>query len=193
MNQNPIILAKKRTVMGRASANQVRREGSVPAVVYGKDETTEHLEVDGKSLGAFFRKLKPGYLPTTRLTLKRTDQGQEQEVIVKEIEYDKIFSDRIIHMAFKTLKKGQSVNVLVPIALTGGSESPGVKAGGELVRIMTHVPVTCPADAIPVDAVGHVSHLEMKQGIKVKELKNLEGVKLRCDKEQTIAKIAKRS
>lgn len=187
-----IIEAKAREGKTKGSVNKMRRMGNVPAIVYTKGGEGEKLEVDGKSLSAFFRGLKSGYLPTTVITLKRTDTGNEAKVIVKGIQYDKI-KDDILHLDFLPIGEREEVNVIVPVRYTGVDNCAGIAEGGVLTSVMRHVPVRAKADNIPKVATGDVSKLRLKQSIRVKDLKGLEDVvEVRTNPRLPTAKITKR-
>ena len=117
----------KRTATKKSEANQLRREGWIPAVLYMKEKNGETLSVNAKDFGGFLRNIKSGHLPTTTFTLV-DEQGKERRVLVKEIQYD-IITYAVIHLDFEELTD-HKINVKVPIECTGQVDCVGVKLGG---------------------------------------------------------------
>ncbi len=189
---NPVIEANKREVRSKSSIKNIRRNGNVPAMLCARSNhpSPQNIAVDGKSLAAFMRQLKPGYLPTTKISLNLKDIKETLDVIVNEISYHRVTGE-IIHLTFKPLEKGQSVNVIVPIRVTGLDECVGIKAGGALVMIMNHVPVRAKVEEIPYEVVADIAGLNIKQSIRVSELAGLEKVQVLCNARHSFAKIAK--
>lgn len=174
----------------KGEANQLRREGHVPAILYSKGQEGEIVSVNGEDFGALMRNLKPGRLPNTVLTLV-TENQVERKAIVKGIQYHRTRYD-VLHLDLMELHDDVSVSLKVPIELTGLDRSPGVKEGGVPRRVIRHMQVHClPKDIPPVFELD-MSGLGMKQGRRLRHIDLPVGVTTKMNVEEVAALIVKR-
>ncbi len=169
-----IITAEKRDVGSKVS-RRLRREGKIPAVVYGYDFENKHIFVDKSELMAALRKSRRN----DRFDLK-VDGDETYRVIIKELQWHPV-KDEVEHVDFYKLTEGKHVVVDVPVKIVG--ESKGVKLGGDLYQPRKRITVEALPDAIPNDIeidvtnlmigdVVHVFDLDMPEGVRVKSSKN---------------------
>ncbi len=169
-----IITAEKREVGSKVS-RKLRREGKIPAVVYGYDFENKHVVVDKSELMAALRKSRRN----DRFDLK-VDGDETFRVIIKELQWHPV-KDEVEHVDFYKLTEGKHVVVDVPVKIVG--ESKGVKLGGDLYQPRKRITVEALPDAIPNDIeidvtnlmigdVVHVFDLDMPEGVRVKSSKN---------------------
>ncbi len=168
------VTAQKRDV-GSKNARKLRREGKVPAVVYGYGFESKHIAVNRSELMAVLRKSRRN----DRFELK-IENGETYQVIVKELQWHPV-KDEVEHVDFYKLTEGRPVIVDVPVKIVG--ESKGVKMGGDLYQPRKKITVEALPEAIPNDIeidvtnlmigdVVHVFDLDMPEGVKVKSSKN---------------------
>ncbi len=169
-----IITAKKREV-GSKIAKRLRKEGKIPAVLYGYNFDNEHIVVDRSELMAVLRRSRRN----DRFELK-IEGDETYQVIIKDLQWHPV-KDEVEHVDFYKLTEGRPVVVDVPVKVVG--EAKGVKMGGDLYQPRKKITVEALPDAIPneievdvtnlmIGDVIHVFDLEMPEGVKVKSSKN---------------------
>ncbi len=163
------LAAVARDTRGKNAARRLRRDGRVPAVIYG-GETREGraIAVDPKEM---LRILTSESGVNTLIALA-LDGGASSQVLVKEFQIDP-FTDDLLHIDFYRLAMDKVITVTVPVTLTG--EAAGVKQQGGLVDFVSRdVQVECmPAD-IPERIQVDVSALMIGDGIRLRDV--VEGV-----------------
>lgn len=154
----------RRDRFGRNEAGRLRREGRIPAVLYGGGQGAEPLAVDPKSL---MRILHSDSGVNTLIALKM-EGAEDARVLVKEYQLDPVMHT-LLHADFYRIAMDKVLRVTVPIQLTG--ESQGVKVqGGILDFVHREVVIEClPAD-IPEHITVNVSELALHQGVRVRDL-----------------------
>ncbi len=151
-----------RTGLGKGSARSLRRQGLIPATVYGRGLTPSSVVVNPKSLTQAIA-TEAGW--NTLLTLDGEGDFSGKVVILKDAQYD-VIRREMTHVDFQVVDMQKKVHVMVPVHPVG--KSAGEKAGGNLQVIRHELEVFCLPTAIPtaidVDvtklAVGDVLHVE---------------------------------
>ena len=166
--------ATARPKAGKGAARAVRREGRVPAVIYGDKKEPIGISLDFKELK---QKIYAGHFLTTVCNLDV--DGTKHRVIPRDFQLDPVM-DNPLHVDFLRLGEGAMVRVRVPIRVKNADQAPGIKRGGT-VNIVTHtLAVQVPADDIPqafeVDLTGleinysrHLSDITLPPNVKVLE------------------------
>ncbi len=156
------------------SVKKIRKEGKIPAIVYGKETKTMPIEIKVKDIEKTVSTLKEG---TLLITLKLVDKenAEEKTVIIQEVQRDPV-TDNIIHADFKQIPLNEKSVFKVPVITTGIPE--GVKIGGVLEHIMREIPVKCLPDKLPSKIELDISSLKIGQDIKIKDIKVPEGVEI---------------
>lgn len=154
--------AKLRT---EGKANALRRQGFVPAIIYGPTVDSTPIIIDQRDLRALFAKITR----SSRIELSVSDheKGKKLEVFVKAIQYNPV-TDEPIHVDFYHPDTGHPLRLHVPVRIVG--EAPGVKAGGVLNILFRTVRVHgLPKDIPPIIELD-VSNLEIGEGIRVRDV-----------------------
>jgi len=157
--------AIRRDTFGRNNAGRLRREGRIPAVLYGGESREgEPVAVDPKAL---MHILHSDSGVNTLIALKLEGAG-ETRVLVKEYQLDPV-SRKLLHADFYRVAMDKVLRVTVPVVLTG--EAKGVKAQGAVVDFVNRdVVIECrPAD-IPEHLTVDVTELMLNDGIRVRDL-----------------------
>lgn len=146
-------------------ANALRREGWIPAVVYGPTIETTSVMVDRRALQALFAQITR----SSRIDLSIGDSGKAKklDVFVKRIQYNPT-TDEPIHIDFYHPDVERPLRLYVPIRVVG--EAPGVKSGGMLSVLFSTVRVHGLPRDIPSLITIDVSDLEMGQAIRVRDI-----------------------
>ena len=163
--------AEAREGVGKGSARLVRRNGKIPAVIYGDKQPPLPITVDYKEL---YYKIHGGGFMTTIATIDV--DGKKVQVLPKDYQMDPV-RDVPLHVDFLRVGKDTIVTVNVPVHFVNEEKSPGIKRGGVLNVVRHEVEFTVPANAIPefitVDLAGleigasvHISHIKLPEGVK---------------------------
>jgi large subunit ribosomal protein L25 len=161
-----VLEAVRRDSFGRNNAGRLRREGRIPAVLYGGAEgRTESLAVDPKALLGILRS-EAGV--NTLITLKLDGQSAETRVLVKEYQIHPT-THSLLHADFYRVAMDKAIRVTVPVHLTG--DAKGVKSQGGIVDFVhREIVLEClPAD-IPEHISVDVTELMLHDGIRVRDL-----------------------
>lgn len=171
MAQVSEIKAAGRPRSGQGGARAVRREGRVPAVLYGDGKDPQNLSLDSKELVLLIGKGK--FLSTV---FSLNIDGSKVRAIPREVQLDPV-KDRPIHIDFQRVGPGASIRVNVPVRFVNEALSPGLKRGGVLNVVRHQVEVTAPADAIPDYFEFNLEGLEIGRSIHISATKMPEGVR----------------
>ncbi len=160
--------AGAREAKGKNAAGRLRRQGKIPAVIYGHTGSRP-LMIDEHEFNTQFRHVSENSI--VRLVV----DSEDHDVLVKDYQRDPV-SGRIVHVDFYEFEKGKALRTRVPVRLHG--TPTGVREGGILESPLHDVEVEClPTDmpeGIDVDVSGlaigqavHVSDLSVPQGVRV--------------------------
>jgi large subunit ribosomal protein L25 len=163
--------AEAREQVGKGSARAVRRDGKVPAVIYGDKQPPLAIALTYKDV---YYKIHGGGFLTTIATIDLG--GKKIQVLPKDYQLDPI-KDTPVHVDFLRIGKDTEVNVAVPVHFINEEKSPGIKRGGALNIVRHEIDFHCPANAIPefieVDLTGtdigdsiHISSVKLPAGVR---------------------------
>ncbi len=164
MAEKFVVKAEKREGRGTNFARGLRREGKIPAIVYGGDEDAVAITAELKDLAAIIRS------DTGANTLFMLDIGDgiENRVIFQDRQIDPV-TGRLLHADLRRLAKGEKIQIAIPVALVG---SPiGVRdEGGLLEQLMREINVKCLPSNIPESIEVNVEDLAASQSISIGEI-----------------------
>ena len=177
--------AEARDRVGKGSARLVRRNGKIPAVIYGDKQPPLPIAVDYKEL---YYKIHGGGFMTTIATIDV--DGKKVQVLPKDYQLDPV-RDVPLHVDFLRVGKDTIVTVNVPVHFVNEEKSPGIKRGGVLNVVRHEVEFTVPANAIPEFITVNLAGLEIGASVHISHIKLPEGVKpVIQDRDFTVATIA---
>lgn len=166
---------------GGASAPQLRRAGSLPAVVYGAHYASTPLTV---SAAAFEKILREAGEATV---VALSGLGEPLPTLIHEVDLDPI-TNQPRHIDFYAVTRGEKVQVAIPLVFIG--ESPAVEAGGNLVKVLHELEVEADPMNLPHDIEVDISVLkEINDKIHIKDLALPTQVTLVGDAEDIVALI----
>ena len=172
------VSAQSRTETGKKANQQMRKNGRIPAVLYGKDNnfifSTTHKDV--KALI---------YTPNFKLANLDID-GTSHSAIVKDIQFHPV-TEQILHIDFVKLIDNHPIKVEVPIRFKG--KSPGVKQGGQLIQSMRKVIIKATPENLVDELIADISHVELGSAIRVKELEIGEGIEVLSPENTPVASV----
>ncbi len=162
---------------GKATARKLKKDGKIPAVIYGKETKSMPIEIKIKDIEKTVKTLSQG---TILITLKLTDKNKNEEKIVsiKEISRNPV-TDEITHADLYQVSVNEKSKFQVPVFGNGVPE--GVKEGGVLEHMARSVTVRCLPEKLPARFDLDLTPLKIFQTITVKDLKAPEGVEILDD------------
>ena len=169
-----------RESLGKGVARKLRRQGLVPATVYGRGMEPCSLSVDPKVLAKTIED-EAGW--NTLLTLRGAGPYEGKVVIVKDMQVEAIRRNPT-HVDFQAIDLAHDVHVMVPVQPVG--KSAGEKMGGSLQVIRKELEVLCLPTAIPQAIEIDVTELNIGDVIHVQDLTLPEGVKVPHDVNFTV-------
>lgn len=170
-----------RTDLGKKASREIRRNGSVPCVIYGEKKDANgmpeaiHFTVSEKEIN------KIVYTPHIYLIDINID-GTDHKAVIKEIQFHPV-KDNVLHVDFYEVNAEKPIVMAVPIATKGLAE--GVRAGGRLNAMVRKLKVRAPYAAIPEKLEIDVTSLGLGKSIKAGSL-HFEGLELVTPKEVVV-------
>ncbi|MEE2996574.1 MAG: 50S ribosomal protein L25/general stress protein Ctc [Pseudomonadota bacterium] len=179
------IPASPREAAGKGSARQARRDGQVPAVIYGNKEEPITLTLE--------RRLLNRELSNPQFFIQLVDieiSGTKHRVLPRDVQFHPV-SDAPMHVDFLRFDPKRKISANVPVSFEGENDSPGLKQGGVLNVVRYEVEVISTADSIPPVLVLQLDGLEVGDSVHASSVSLPEGVEfVISDRDFTIATIA---
>jgi large subunit ribosomal protein L25 len=166
--------AEAREKVGKGSAREIRRNGKVPAVIYGEKQPPLAIALSYKDV---YYKIHGGGFKNTVAIIDL--DGQKIRVLPKDYQLDPV-KDFPMHVDFLRVGEHSLVTVNVPVHFLNEDASPGIKRGGVLNIVRHEIELQVPADEIP-DAI----EVDLK-GLKIGDIIHISSVKLPKSVELTI-------
>ncbi|MCB2065066.1 MAG: 50S ribosomal protein L25/general stress protein Ctc [Erythrobacter sp.] len=145
--------AELRERAGKGASRALRREGRVPAVIYGGKEEPTPIHVEEKLL---VQQLGTGHFMNSIVMIEVG--GKTLRTLPKDVSLHPV-SDRPVHVDFLRLSKDAKIDVSVPVIFVNEEKSPGLKKGGVLNVVRHELELVCDADKIPgeiaIDVTGY--------------------------------------
>ena len=163
------LAAVTRSGTGKGAARAARREGRVPAVIYGGGVNPEPISVDFKDVTKL---IFAGHFLTTIFELDM--DGRKERVLPRDYQLD-VVTDWPVHVDFLRLTPGSRVRIGVPVHVENREASPGLKKGGTVNLVLHTVEVLAPADNIPESITIDLTGLDFADSVHVSDLKLPEG------------------
>ncbi|MGB7374669.1 50S ribosomal protein L25/general stress protein Ctc [Pontixanthobacter sp.] len=174
--------AETRERAGKGASRALRRDGRVPAVIYGGKEEPAPIHVEAKEL---VRQLMTGHFMNSIVMVEL--DGQKVRTIPKDVSFHPV-TDRPIHADFLRLAKGAKIEVAIPVVFINEDASPGLKKGGVLNVVRHELDLVCEVDKIPSQIEIDVTGKEVGDSIHISEITLPEGsVSAITDRDYTIA------
>jgi large subunit ribosomal protein L25 len=177
--------ASPRDGVGKGSARQARRDGQVPAVIYGNKEEPVLLTLERRVL------IKELDNPQFFIQLIDVEvDGAKHRVLPRDVQFHPV-SDTPMHVDFLRFDPKRKISANVPVVFEGEDESPGLKSGGVLNIVRYEVEVLCTADNIPPELILQLAGLDVGDSMHASAVTLPTGVEFAItDRDFTIATIA---
>lgn len=169
MSEALTLSAEARDRAGKGASRALRREGRVPAVIYGNNEEPQMVHVEEKILAKL---LGTGHFFNSVVMVEVG--GKTIRTLPKDVAFHPV-NERPLHADFLRVAEHASIHVNVPVVFTNEPASPGLKRGGVLNVVRHELELICDAAEIPdeiqVDLTGfdvgdsiHISNVTLPRG-----------------------------
>jgi large subunit ribosomal protein L25 len=184
MSDQLTLPAEPRDRAGKGASRALRREGRVPAVVYGEKKEPLSIHVEEKLLS---KMLHTGHFMNSVVMIDY--QGKPHRTLPKAIDFHPVTS-RPIHVDFLRIGEHTKVTVAVPVRFDNEEASPGLKRGGVLNVVSHELELVCDAASIPNEIHIALDGLDIGDSIHIGQVNLPEGVTpANTDEDFTVATI----
>jgi large subunit ribosomal protein L25 len=176
--------AEARERAGKGASRELRRNGRVPAVIYGGKEEPTPIHIEAKEL---VRQLGSGHFMNSIVMI---DVGGKQvRTLPKDVALHPV-TDRPVHVDFLRLAKDAKIQVAVTVVFVNEDASPGLKKGGVLNVVRHELELVCESDKIPGEIALDVTGLEVGDSIHISSVTLPDGAESAItDRDFTIATV----
>ena len=175
MSDQLTLPAEARERAGKGASRALRREGRVPAVIYGEKKEPLSVHVEEKLL---IKMMSNGHFMNSVVMVEVG--GKPNRTLPKDVQFHPVTS-RPIHVDFVRIGEHAQVHVNVPVRFVDEEASPGLKRGGVLNVVRHELELVCDAAKIPGEIVISLSGLEIGDAIHISSVTLPEGSKSAID------------
>ena len=185
MSEQLTLSAEARDRAGKGASRHLRREGRVPAVIYGANEEPTSIHIEEKGL---VKVLRTGHFMNSTVVIDLG--GQTTLTLPKDVQFHPV-TDRPLHVDFLRIGEHSMVAVNVPVRFINEEQSPGLKRGGVLNVVRHELELMVDASNIPDDIDVDLTGFDIGDSIHISAVKLPEGAKsVIDDRDYTVATIA---
>lgn len=171
---------------GKGAARQLRREGKVPAVLYGQGECLL-VTINPDALNKIL-KSHAGSASLISLTIAGAKAKPKRTALLRDFQVDPV-EGHVLHADLFEISMDKPIRVKVPLHVIGGAPE-GVKEGGILHHNMRELHIECLPSALPDFIEVDASALKIGQGIHLKEMTKKDGLRYLDDPDQMVVSVA---
>ncbi len=180
------IEAQVRAAAGKGAARATRRDGRIPAVIYGAKQTPILISLDPKTV------VRETHRGGWRSRLFEVDlgNGTPTRALIRDVQLHPV-TDRPEHVDFQRLAAGERIRVAIAVVFANEGTSPGLKRGGILNVVRGSVECLCDPDNVPAHFDADLAPLDINDNVRWSDLKGTEGVRPTiADRDFVIATVA---
>ncbi|MCL1817891.1 MAG: 50S ribosomal protein L25 [Spirochaetaceae bacterium] len=171
--------AATRTALKKGATHLLRRQGKIPAVVYGNMETTP-VTIDEQEFAVKFRTVSENMIIDLKI------DGVSRDVLVKDYQED-LRRGKILHIDFYAIDKDKLLRSRVPVRLTGSAK--GARDGGIVEQQIHEIDVECKPHDLPAEFLVDITSLESGRGVHVRDIPVPAGVRILSSPDQAVVSI----
>ena len=184
MSEQLTLPAEARDRAGKGASRALRREGRVPAVIYGEKKEPLSVHVEEKLLA---KMLSTGHFMNSVIMVEVG--GKANRTLPKDVQFHPV-SSRPIHVDFVRIGEHAQVHVNVPVRFLDEEDSPGLKRGGVLNVVRHELELVCDAAKIPNEIAISLAGLEIGDAVHISSVTLPEGSKSAIeDRDFTVATV----
>ena len=157
--------AETRDRAGKGASRALRRDGRVPAVIYGNKEEPQGIHLNAREL---MKQLMTGHFMNSVIMV---DVGGKQvRTLAKDVAFD-VVTDQPIHVDFLRIAKNATVTVAVPVVFTNEDDAPGIKRAGGVLNVVRHeIELVVEASNIPTEITIDLTGREVGDSIHISDV-----------------------
>jgi large subunit ribosomal protein L25 len=171
MASDTILEAEARERAGKGAARATRRQGRVPAVIYGAHQAPTLIAVEPRMV---LREIHRAGWRSRVYDIKLG--GESTRVLFRDVQFHPV-TDAIEHVDFQRLAAGEKVRVAVAVQFLNETASPGLKRGGVLNVVRHAVECYCDPDHVPAFFGADLGTLDINDNVRWSDLKGTEGIR----------------
>ncbi len=175
MSEQLTLPAEARERAGKGASRALRRDGRVPAVIYGDKKEPLAVHVEEKLLA---KMLSTGHFMNTVVMIDAG--GEPHRTLPKDVQFHPV-SSRPIHVDFLRIGEHSQITVAIPVRFDDEEESPGIKRGGVLNVVRHELELVCDAAHIPEEIHVSLAGLDIGDSIHISAVTLPEGTKSAID------------
>jgi len=175
MSEQLTLPAEARERAGKGASRALRRDGRVPAVIYGDKKEPVAVHVEEKLLA---KMLSTGHFMNTVVMIDAG--GTPHRTLPKDVQFHPV-SSRPIHVDFLRIGEHSQITVAIPVRFDDEEESPGIKRGGVLNVVRHELELVCDASSIPDEIHVSLAGLDIGDSIHISAVTLPEGTKSAID------------
>ncbi len=184
MSKAQSLTAHTRKRSGSGALNSLRREGLIPAVVYGKSQPSLNVRLNSKQVETV---LHHSVSEQILVNLTIEDTGETKLALIQDVQHNPL-TGAIIHLDFHAISENERIHANVPLELVG--DAAGVKAGGLLEHLVHKLEVQCLPKDLPEIIRVDVTGIEVGKALHLREIPLPEGVRASADGELIVALVS---
>jgi large subunit ribosomal protein L25 len=186
MSDTLTLSAETRDRVGKGASRALRREGRVPAVIYGNKQEPLGIHLEERAL---IKALNSGHFMNSVIMIEGVGGGAVR-TLAKDVALD-VVTDRPVHIDFLRISEHAQVTVAVPVVFTDEDAAPGLEAGGVLNIVRHELEIVCDAAEIPSEISVSLKGLGLGDSLHISAVTLPKGVASAIDdRDFTIATIA---
>src|SRR5919199_79871 len=179
------LAAEARDRAGKGAARATRREGRVPAVIYGDKKEPLMISLEPRSLTRELQ--RPGFFAKL---VDVTVNGETHRTLPRDVQFHPV-TDAPLHIDFMRVGPRTRLTVAIPVRFLDQEKSPGLKRGGLLNVVRYEIDMVCTADNIPDHIDVSLAGLDIGDSVHISAIKLPEGARPTiADRDFTVASIA---
>lgn len=166
------VVAQPRAAAGKGASRRLRREGLVPAIVYGAHQAPEAVAISHNDLLKHLER-EAFYSSVFALEL----EGKKTSVVLKDMQRHPA-KPFILHVDFMRISQDEKIRMTVPLHLLNEEKCKGVKAGGMVLRTLSELEITCLPSDLPefisidmidldIGSIVHLSDIQFPEGVEL--------------------------
>jgi len=177
---------RQRKETGKQANGRLRRQGKIPAILYGHGMDPLALEVDQRE---FYRVIhtKAGENVLIRLKTEGLTLA-ESTCRIKDMQHDPV-NDQINHVDFTIISLTEKITVMVPVHIKNAEDAAGVKEGGVLDVVHHELEIECLPTEIPENITFDIKAMKINDSLCVKDIQGLEKVSFSLEPQEVIVAI----
>ena len=181
MSDQLTLAAETRDRVGKGASRALRRDGRVPAVIYGLNQEPTSIHLEEKALN---KALATGHFMNTVVMING------ERTLPKDVAFHPV-TDRAVHVDFLRISAHATVTVQVPVVFVDEDDAPGIKKGNGVLNIVRHeIELVCDASEIPSEISISLKGREIGDSIHISDVTLPDGVQPSVeDRDFTIATI----